>query len=147
MSRKPSKAPSLPPSSVDSSIQYTYLSHNNFGPLYSSKMLPKIADFGSAQPGDQLQIHPIQPDYYRAPEVLLGIGWSYSADIWNLGVLVRLLHDHTLPNHPTFKMGSKHYYHMQLTLDSFGIFSKTKTCLHQECILIVHIALLPTLRR
>lgn len=68
-----------------------YLSHNNFGPIRSFYILPKIADFGLAQPGDgpQPKIHPIQPDHYRAPEVILGAGWSYSADIWNLGVLVR----------------------------------------------------------
>lgn len=69
-------------------MQYTYRSYNDFGPLRSSKVLPKIADFGTAQPGDRLQIHPIQPDYYRAPEVLLGVGWSYNADVWNLGVMV-----------------------------------------------------------
>ncbi|OQE22683.1 hypothetical protein PENFLA_c012G01675 [Penicillium flavigenum] len=26
--------------------------------------------------------------YYRAPEVVLGYGWDFSADIWNFGVLV-----------------------------------------------------------
>lgn len=67
-----------------------YRSHNNFGPLRSSWVLPKIGDFGLAQYGkNELQRHPIQPDHYRAPEVILGAGWTYSADIWNLGVLVR----------------------------------------------------------
>ncbi|KAL9099213.1 MAG: hypothetical protein Q9163_005256 [Psora crenata] len=66
-----------------------YLSHNNFGPLKSSNVLPKISDFGLAQYGkNELQRHPIQPDHYRAPEVILGAGWTYSADIWNLGVLM-----------------------------------------------------------
>lgn len=70
-----------------------YQSHNDFGPLKSFYILPKIADFGLAQKGDfsQLQLHPIQPDHYRAPEVILGAGWTYSADIWNLGVLVCFL--------------------------------------------------------
>ena len=68
-----------------------YQSHNDFGPLKSSYVLPKIADFGLAQYGtNELQRHPIQPDHYRAPEVILGAGWTYSADVWNLGVLVRL---------------------------------------------------------
>ena len=68
----------------------TYRSHNDFGPLKSFGILPKIADFGLAQriTPSRRNIHPIQPDHYRAPEVVLGIGWSYSADIWNLGVLV-----------------------------------------------------------
>ncbi|RDL34772.1 CMGC protein kinase [Venustampulla echinocandica] len=67
-----------------------YLSHNNFGPLRSFYILPKVSDFGLAQPGDgpQPMVHPIQPDHYCAPEVILGAGWSYSADIWNLGVLI-----------------------------------------------------------
>lgn len=67
-----------------------YLSHNDFGNLKSSNLFPKISDFGLAHHNDgaeQLR-HPIQPPIYHAPEVLLGIPWSYSADIWNLGVLV-----------------------------------------------------------
>ncbi|KAK1827511.1 CMGC protein kinase [Podospora conica] len=35
----------------------------------------------------------IQPMCFRAPEVNLGIPWSYPIDIWNLGVLVALLVD------------------------------------------------------
>jgi serine/threonine protein kinase len=70
-----------------------YQSHNQFGPLQVQlgPIVPKIADFGHAQwiTNSEPRINPIQPDYYRAPEVILGIGWSYSADIWNLGVLVR----------------------------------------------------------
>ncbi|KAJ5799272.1 uncharacterized protein N7518_001340 [Penicillium psychrosexuale] len=46
---------------------HVYLSHNDFGEQRS---------------------HPIQPDEYRAPEVILGAGWTYSADIWNLGLLM-----------------------------------------------------------
>ncbi|KAH6719717.1 kinase domain-containing protein [Leptodontidium sp. MPI-SDFR-AT-0119] len=67
-----------------------YQSHNGFGPLRSLYILPKIADIGLAQRGDSSQphLHPIQPDHYRAPEVVLGTGWTYSADIWNLGVLI-----------------------------------------------------------
>lgn len=33
--------------------------------------------------------YPIQPPMYHAPEVILGMGWSYSAGIWNFGILVR----------------------------------------------------------
>ena len=28
--------------------------------------------------------HPIQPDGFQSPEVILRAGWSYSANIWNL---------------------------------------------------------------
>ncbi|KFZ01198.1 hypothetical protein V501_10147 [Pseudogymnoascus sp. VKM F-4519 (FW-2642)] len=75
-----------------------YRSHNEFGPLKSFGILPKIGDFGLAQQiiiDSRRNIHPIQPDHYRAPEVVVGIGWSYSTDIWNLGVLF-LYRDPTL---------------------------------------------------
>lgn len=62
-----------------------YQSHNQFGPLQVqlSPIVPNIADFGHAQwiNESEPQFNPIQPDYYRAPEVILGTGWSYSADI------------------------------------------------------------------
>ncbi|TVY71435.1 Serine/threonine-protein kinase SRPK [Lachnellula suecica] len=69
-----------------------YQSHNQFGPLRVrlGPFVPIIADFGHAHWIDksQPQINPIQPDCYRAPEVILGTGWGSSADIWNLGVLL-----------------------------------------------------------
>lgn len=69
-----------------------YRCHNDFGPISKglAKMIPQITDFGLAQRGDKAapNIHPIQPDEFRAPEVLLGIGWSYSADVWNFGAMV-----------------------------------------------------------
>ena len=67
-----------------------FLSHNDFGPLKSGYVLPKLADFGLAQRGnvEGHNTQPIQPDHYRAPEVIVGAYWTYSADIWNLGVLV-----------------------------------------------------------
>jgi serine/threonine protein kinase len=70
-----------------------YRCHNDFGPLRKIKsILPKIVDFGLATrlpDADDCGIYPIQPDHYRAPEVILGCGWRTSADIWNLGTLVR----------------------------------------------------------
>lgn len=75
-----------------------YLSHNDFGhirfvegePSPINNICPKIADFGQAQRGDvdEPRIMPIQADPFRAPEVILGTGWSYSADIYNLGAMV-----------------------------------------------------------
>jgi Serine/threonine protein kinase len=81
-----------------------YRCHNDFGALDGREiknMVSKITDFGLATRLDrpstrngivaeQLGIYPIQPDYYRAPEVILGCGWDFKADIWNFGVLVRL---------------------------------------------------------
>ncbi|KAL4797683.1 kinase-like domain-containing protein [Aspergillus venezuelensis] len=30
----------------------------------------------------------IQPNHYRAPEVILGVPWSYEVDIWNVGCMI-----------------------------------------------------------
>jgi serine/threonine-protein kinase SRPK3 len=70
-----------------------YRSYNLFGLLKLEKSMaiyPTITDFGLAQrgDGDGPLIMPIQPRGYMAPDVLLGTGWSYSADIWNLGLMV-----------------------------------------------------------
>jgi len=65
-------------------------------PIYASRQfgLPKeygkvvLSDFGSAVRGDTPQVHDAQPDVYRCPEVMLGMQWSYPADIWNVGAMV-----------------------------------------------------------
>ncbi|KAK5093106.1 hypothetical protein LTS08_008951, partial [Lithohypha guttulata] len=63
--------------------------HRNFGNLRGAPGRPKIGDFGLAIRSSQhMYSHPIQPDCLQAPEVILRAGWSYSADIWNLGVMV-----------------------------------------------------------
>ncbi|KAJ6140881.1 hypothetical protein N7497_011774 [Penicillium chrysogenum] len=46
---------------------------------------PILCDFGSAVIGDKEHSEDIQPDIYRAPEVILQAPWSYSVDIWNVG--------------------------------------------------------------
>ena len=70
-----------------------YSAVSDFGHPETWDILPQIADFGLARPGDTGKTlrEPIQAPLYTAPEVLMGTGWSYSADIWNLGVLVSLL--------------------------------------------------------
>lgn len=50
---------------------------------------PVLCDFGSAVPGDSARSEDIQPDIYRAPEVVLGAPWTYSVDVWNAGCMVR----------------------------------------------------------
>ncbi|KAJ5587170.1 uncharacterized protein N7459_002935 [Penicillium hispanicum] len=49
---------------------------------------PVLCDFGSAVMGDEEHSEDIQPDIYRAPEVILQAPWSYSVDIWNVGCLI-----------------------------------------------------------
>ncbi|OJJ67248.1 hypothetical protein ASPBRDRAFT_662011 [Aspergillus brasiliensis CBS 101740] len=70
-----------------------YLSRNHFGVAANGLGRPVITDFGLAVDGSRTHYHLIQPDSFRAPEVILGAGWSYSADIWNPGALmVELVH-------------------------------------------------------
>lgn len=50
---------------------------------------PVLCDFGSAVLGGIEHLEDVQPDIYRAPEVILQVPWSYSIDIWNVGCMVR----------------------------------------------------------
>ena len=79
-------------SKVDSTGRPVYQSRNNFGPLKSLRSIPQLVDLGLAtrlEEDDDWGVWPIQPDHYRAPEVILGNGWQMPVDIWNFGVLVR----------------------------------------------------------
>ncbi|KAH9844733.1 kinase-like protein [Teratosphaeria destructans] len=49
---------------------------------------PVLCDFGEARFGKESYTDDIQPFAYRAPEVILGIPWSYEVDIWNLGIMI-----------------------------------------------------------
>lgn len=78
-------------SKIDSAGRPVYYSRNDFGPLKSLRSIPQFVDFGVAtrlEEDDDWGVWPIQPDHYRAPEVILGNGWQMPTDIWNLGALV-----------------------------------------------------------
>ena len=49
---------------------------------------PVLCDFGEARFGKKTYVDDIQPYVYRAPEIILDIPWTYSVDIWNVGVMV-----------------------------------------------------------
>lgn len=51
---------------------------------------PVICDFGCAHVG-QKGTEDIMPDTYRAPEVILGMGWNNKVDIWSVGMMVMQL--------------------------------------------------------
>ena len=51
---------------------------------------PVLCDFGSAERGDAENTRNAGPTLYRSPEVMLKMNWSYSIDIWNVGVMVCL---------------------------------------------------------
>lgn len=55
---------------------------------------PKIftIDFGSAIFDDEYHSSVVSTRHYRAPEIVLGVGWSFACDIWSVGcILVELL--------------------------------------------------------
>ena len=53
----------------------------------------RLADFGEAEPDTGHNLTLVQPDGLRAPEVILGTGWSYKTDIFSLACVVsRLLY-------------------------------------------------------
>ncbi|POR39058.1 Serine/threonine-protein kinase SRPK [Tolypocladium paradoxum] len=91
----------------------TYLVQEDFGPLRRVRggngLLPKLADFNLSLPGlpgDRAHLSAVQSHRYRAPEVLLGCPWSYSVDIWNLGLLMwNLLEDISLFDRPAGEDG------------------------------------------
>lgn len=69
-----------------------YLTRNNF-PIYKDLTgILQIIDFDLAVRGDRPNRGYKQAGIYRAPEVILDAGYSYSSDIWSLGVLVCLNH-------------------------------------------------------
>ncbi|KAK7330564.1 hypothetical protein VNO77_24759 [Canavalia gladiata] len=51
----------------------------------------KVIDFGSTTYEREDQNYIVSTRHYRAPEVILGLGWSYQCDIWSVGcILVEL---------------------------------------------------------
>lgn len=52
----------------------------------------RLIDFGSATFENQYHSTVVSTRHYRAPEVILGMGWSYPCDVWSVGcILVELL--------------------------------------------------------
>jgi dual-specificity kinase len=57
----------------------------------------RIIDFGSSIWESQPHAKLIQTRHYRAPEVVLGMGWSFPCDLWSVGcILAELLTGHAL---------------------------------------------------
>lgn len=57
--------------------------------------LPILCDFGEARIGKtQNSGHFVQPNIYRAPEVIFEMPWGSAVDIWNVGALVSDALDH-----------------------------------------------------
>lgn len=52
----------------------------------------KLIDFGGATYNDEKKSSIINTRQYRAPEVILGWGWSYPSDLWSLGCIIAELY-------------------------------------------------------
>jgi serine/threonine protein kinase len=68
--------------------EYNLYKSANFG-IPTRFGRPILCDFSLARNGQVEHCHDIQPDPYRAPEVILEMPWGYAVDIWNVGVTVR----------------------------------------------------------
>lgn len=69
----------LPQAHTDDHI--IYLSRNNYGPSVIATGIVNITDFDHYKPGNVTQTKDIQAEIYRAPEVILGAGYTYAVDI------------------------------------------------------------------
>ncbi|KAK7398405.1 hypothetical protein QQX98_012223 [Neonectria punicea] len=56
-------------------------------PLPITHGMPVLCDFGQARIGDK-HSGDVMPDFYRAPEVILGMEWDSKIDIWSMGVMI-----------------------------------------------------------
>ncbi|KAL2010521.1 hypothetical protein VTN00DRAFT_6328 [Thermoascus crustaceus] len=82
------KALQNPPPTKHTPYRTIYKSNNDFGTLLGPPKQLQIADFGLCFWADS--VHPRQPlgqaNRFKAPEAILRAPWSYSVDIFNLGV-------------------------------------------------------------
>jgi serine/threonine protein kinase len=56
---------------------------------HSTQIVPtstriKVIDFGGATYDDEKKSSVVNTRQYRAPEVILGVGWSFPSDLWSL---------------------------------------------------------------
>ncbi|KAE8724481.1 Serine/threonine-protein kinase AFC2 [Hibiscus syriacus] len=59
----------------------------NFRCLPKSSAI-KLIDFGSAAFDNQNHSSIVSTRHYRAPEIILGLGWSYPCDTWSVGCIL-----------------------------------------------------------
>ncbi|PIL32639.1 hypothetical protein GSI_05343 [Ganoderma sinense ZZ0214-1] len=64
-----------------SRLMHMHMTYDKYGP-------PILCDFTEARFGSATYTDLIQPDVYRAPEVILAIPWDEKVDIWSVGVLI-----------------------------------------------------------
>uniref|UniRef100_A0ACD5XPE6 Uncharacterized protein n=1 Tax=Avena sativa TaxID=4498 RepID=A0ACD5XPE6_AVESA len=89
----------------------------------------KIVDFGNACWADQQNAGEIQTRQYRAPEVIIGSGYSYSADMWSFACLVFELATGEMLFTPKVCQGcSEDEDHLALMMETLGKMPKKIAC-------------------
>lgn len=48
----------------------------------------RLIDFGSATFDEEYHSSVVSTRHYRAPEIILNLGWSYPCDIWSIGCIL-----------------------------------------------------------
>lgn len=48
----------------------------------------RLIDFGSATFDDEYHSSVVSTRHYRAPEIILNLGWSFPCDIWSIGCII-----------------------------------------------------------
>lgn len=48
----------------------------------------RLIDFGSATFNEEYHSSVVSTRHYRAPEIILNLGWSYPCDIWSIGCIL-----------------------------------------------------------
>ena len=48
----------------------------------------RLIDFGSATFDDEYHSSVVSTRHYRAPEIILQLGWSFACDIWSIGCIL-----------------------------------------------------------
>jgi hypothetical protein len=58
-------------------------------PMLFAKGTPLLCDLSEARFDDPKNDDLVMPDVYQAPEVLLGMPWSYPVDVWGFAMTAR----------------------------------------------------------
>jgi serine/threonine-protein kinase SRPK3 len=68
--------------------------------VYLSRLMPLtkggslLCDFSEARFEFPQNVDLVMPDVYRAPEVMLGLPWSYPIDLWGFAMTVSVIPEH-----------------------------------------------------
>jgi hypothetical protein len=68
-----------------------YASRNFRRPKDHAWGYPILCDFGEARIGGTYPYEEIQPEVYKAPEIIMQTDWSHRVDIWNTALVVSVL--------------------------------------------------------